>query len=92
LKHLDYSRIEDCREQFYNLIENIKTRYKTPKVIENPSYFIRMGNAFIEHADTYKMRILNAIGFHNLIAQCASSLNESIAKQIKVHDNSDRLK
>ena len=69
LKHLDYSKIEQCRKQFDNLIENIKSGYKTSKVIENPSYFIRMGNAFIEHAKTYKVRIFNTIGYYFSIAK-----------------------
>ena len=88
LKHLDYSKIEQCRKQFDNLIENIKSGYKTSKVIENPSYFIRMGNAFIEHANSYKMRIFNTIGYYNSFAHSvmgSSGITEFIYRAMDTH-------
>jgi len=56
LKHLDFSDINSIESKFEEFIKKIDQEYQSDDVIENPSYYIRYGNALIDHINDWKTK------------------------------------
>ncbi len=67
LKHVDFKNENALELKFNDFKEKILQGYENNDVIENPAYYIRLGNALIDHANSYKTRILNALGLSKLL-------------------------